>query len=383
MFKALQRLVAFITGENKENKVKSAQKQALHDAQLRAKREQSNAVKGAKDSYKLQESTKKKEGAASKVTGIELLKPQSKAKDDAPNTREKSAKAEITPLPIWEDFGVSTVEFELLETENLLWETEEDPDFYYKASDNELEDDEREDFDRESIALDAALESEFELEKFEFEVSRGRFTFGIKPLKPVRRSVTTPERLMEKLLPSIETHKKDWIKFQEALKKHDITRLYHFTDRDNLASIRAAGGLLSWYSCKQNDINIARPGGSESSWMLDSRKGLADYVRLAFIPDHPMMYVASKDGRLKSPIVLEIDPAVIFFQATKFSEMNAVKNGVFANGELDKFLEIRFNVFRKRYFDLTDDEKPYYQAEVLIHKMLPAKYILNLDQLPV
>ena len=187
---------------------------------------------------------------------------------------------------------------------------------------------------------------------------------------------------MQKLLPKTATNKADWQAFQQLLNQHNITRLYHFTDRENLASIRAAGGLLSWYSCKENDIAIPRPGGSEVSWQLDSNKGLADYVRLAFIPDHPMMYVAKRDGRIKSPVLLEIDPAVIFLQETKFSLMNAAKNGVSAAGDIQKFSELKFNVFRKRYFDLAEMDKPYYQAEVLIHRMLPAKYILNLDRLP-
>lgn len=276
----------------------------------------------------------------------------------------------------WEAFELSAAELEVVETEALYLETVE----------SELYDRERgfewEAYELECIAQDA-MEEEYALNNLEFEEEEWFLRYEVGQVKPARRLVTTPARLIEKLLPGKETQKKDWLKFQQALKKHNISRLYHFTDRENLVSIRAAGGLLSWYSCKQNDIGIARPGGSEASWQLDSHKGLADYVRLAFIPDHPMMYVARKDGRLKSPIILEIDPAVIFLQETKFSEMNAVKNGVFANSNLDKFSEIKFNIFSKRFFDLTDDEKPYYQAEVLVHRMLPAKYILNLDRLPV
>ena len=204
-----------------------------------------------------------------------------------------------------------------------------------------------------------------------------------QPTLPSPAPAKPTKTLTQKLLPAVATKKTDWSAFQQLLKQHNITRLYHFTDRENLASIRAAGGLLSWYSCKQNDIAIPRPGGNETSWQLDSNKGLADYVRLAFVRDHPMMYIAKRDGRLKSPVLLEIDPDVIFLQETKFSLMNAAKNGVSATGDLERFSGLKFEVFRKSYFDLSEVDKPYYQAEVLIYRMLPANYILNLDRLPV
>ena len=38
----------------------------------------------------------------------------------------------------------------------------------------------------------------------------------------------------------------NWNDFKEILDQHHITRLYHFTDRDNLESIIKNGGLYSW-----------------------------------------------------------------------------------------------------------------------------------------
>jgi hypothetical protein len=237
-------------------------------------------------------------------------------------------------------------------------------------------------FELDAEALEVALTKALKLKALESEAEYAGVNSVAKHTKSPRLLTKTPEALLQRLLPRVEAQKPDWLEFQKLLGKHNISRLYHFTDRENLASIRASGGLLSWYSCKENDISIARPGGSEFSWHLDTNKGLADYVRLSFIPDHPMMYIARGDGRIKSPIVLEIDPVVIFLQQTKFSSMNAAKSGVFAAGSLEKFSELKFNVFHKRYFDLVEDEKPYYQAEVLIHRMLPAKYILNLNRFP-
>ncbi|WP_215137689.1 DUF4433 domain-containing protein [Hymenobacter sp. ISL-91] len=182
------------------------------------------------------------------------------------------------------------------------------------------------------------------------------------------------------IIEEIRTKKTDWVAFQQLLKTHNITKLYHFTDRANLSSIIAAGGLYSWYSCVQKNIAIARPGGSGSSRDLDSRKNLEDYVRLSFVRDHPMCYVAKKDGRISSPVILEIDPEVMYWEATKFTVRNAAENGVRAVSKIEEVSSVRFDLFRRKYYDLPQEEKGYYQAEILVHKSLPLKYITNLTQ---
>ena len=35
------------------------------------------------------------------------------------------------------------------------------------------------------------------------------------------------------------------------LDRHGITKLYHFTDRDNLSAIINNGGMYSWADCKE------------------------------------------------------------------------------------------------------------------------------------
>lgn len=106
--------------------------------------------------------------------------------------------------------------------------------------------------------------------------------------------------------------------FLSILKEHGITKLYHFTDRDNLDSIVANGGLYSWADCEDRSIAIPKPGGSNSSRILDARYGLQHYVRLSFTPKHPMMFVAMNDGRISNPIILEVDLDVILDETTKF-----------------------------------------------------------------
>jgi hypothetical protein len=173
--------------------------------------------------------------------------------------------------------------------------------------------------------------------------------------------------------------KSNWTSFQSIIQQNNITGLYHFTDRANLPSIRQHGGLLSWYYCKQNNITISKPGGSATSWILDERKGLQDFVRVSFVRDHPMMFVAQNDGRLANPVILEINPEVIYLKSTKYACQNAAKNGITADATLEKFNSIRFPLLRSRYFDLSTEDKPFYQAEILVLQKIPLEYITNIN----
>ena len=51
--------------------------------------------------------------------------------------------------------------------------------------------------------------------------------------------------------------KSNWQDFQTIIAHEGITKLYHFTDRDNLASIIQQGGLYSWADCADKGITIA------------------------------------------------------------------------------------------------------------------------------
>ena len=84
--------------------------------------------------------------------------------------------------------------------------------------------------------------------------------------------------------------RKNWEDYKAVLEKYGITKLYHFTDFDNLESIIQNGGLYSWADCDDKGIKISKPGGSDTSRSLDRRDGLQNYVRVSFTKKHPMMY---------------------------------------------------------------------------------------------
>lgn len=173
--------------------------------------------------------------------------------------------------------------------------------------------------------------------------------------------------------------KDNYQEYKEILERNGIKKLYHFTDRDNLESIIRNGGLYSWADCEKKSIDIKKPGGSGVSRQLDKRDGLQNYVRVSFTKQHPMMFVAMGDGRISNPVVLEIDPQVIWWKGSRYADRNATKTGANVGGELSDFNAIHFNsVKANKHFDLDEDEQPFYQAEVLVKNHIPLEYITNI-----
>ena len=144
--------------------------------------------------------------------------------------------------------------------------------------------------------------------------------------------------------------------YLDVLKQHGITRLYHFTDRDNLQSIVDNGGLHSWADCEAKGIQIPKPGGDT-------------------------MFVALREGRITNPVILEISLDAVTLKDTKFSDRNAVKSGARIGGTLDHLKNVHFDTVKQiDHFNLDDDEKEFFQAEVLVKNFIPLSMIMNLDQ---
>lgn len=177
---------------------------------------------------------------------------------------------------------------------------------------------------------------------------------------------------------SLKPNSVDYI---QLIRNKSINKLYHFTDRSNIQSIINNGGLCSWHYCEQNRIEIPNPGGDFLSRQLDQRQSLENFVRVSFTRNHPMMYVAKNAGRLNDPVILEINSEVIYWLKTKYSNKNATRNDAHVGGTIEDFKLIKFDVVKqKNHFDLNDEEKPYYQAEILVFEKIPLMFIENIDQ---
>jgi hypothetical protein len=164
--------------------------------------------------------------------------------------------------------------------------------------------------------------------------------------------------------------KPDWREFEKIVEANHITRLYHFTDKANLPAIRKHGGLYSWSYCETNGIRIPRPGGNELSRQLDTRANLQDYVRLCFNTNHPMLINLQRAEQITDPVHLEIDPQVIYWASTQFSDMNATDNSAVVGEKLEHFRNINFRLAMAYNWN-GEMEKKWRQAEVLVKTHVP------------
>ena len=179
--------------------------------------------------------------------------------------------------------------------------------------------------------------------------------------------------------------KPDWKEFIKVIDSNKITKLYHFTDRSNIPSIKATGGLYSWWLAEQKGISISKPGGIGFGRNLDVRKGLQNHVRLSFNNRNPMLFVAQNEGRILNPIFLEIDPAVMLLNKTLFTKENATKNGVHPNASLEFFKEIvegsetdHTSIVRQL---LGSSFLINPKAEILVFERIPLEFITNINDI--
>ena len=108
-----------------------------------------------------------------------------------------------------------------------------------------------------------------------------------------------------------------------ALRRTGISVLYHFTDAENLASIREHG-LLSASSLSAKSIP-ADLNSDERSRKVDKEMGVADFVRLSFNSENPMKYVAKTEGRISRAVMLQMKLEVVSRPGVLFFDCNATR----------------------------------------------------------
>ncbi|QEM09086.1 DarT ssDNA thymidine ADP-ribosyltransferase family protein [Mucilaginibacter rubeus] len=173
-------------------------------------------------------------------------------------------------------------------------------------------------------------------------------------------------------------YKSDAEAFSVIIKKNGIYKLYHFTDSSNIDSIIKHGYLYSWKYCEDNGIMIPAPGGNLLSRDLDSRKKLENYVRASFCSKHPMLNRVIGDGVVKEPVFLEIDPEIIYWSGTKFSNMNATRKDAVIGDSIADFARINYALTQRKPQFGNRTHYDAFQAEVLVFEKIPVAYIKNL-----
>lgn len=172
----------------------------------------------------------------------------------------------------------------------------------------------------------------------------------------------------------------DWKEFKKYLDDVGIEKFYHFTDRANLQSIRENNGLYSRYRMLKNGIKPLRYGSNDTSDKIEFRKNLHYYVHLTPTNTHPMLHVAKQRGSIQDPVLLEIDPRIIFLNYSYFTNINATDTNAIVGKKLYNLKSINFDLIKSGRWS-GENEKKQYQAEILIKGVLPSKFIKNLGNL--
>jgi hypothetical protein len=170
----------------------------------------------------------------------------------------------------------------------------------------------------------------------------------------------------------------DAAKLQEILSKSGRV-FFHFTDTRNLPSIREHG-LLSMYELRQRRIIMA-PGGNDWSIEADRRSGMDRYVHLCFFEEHPMDYIAQKEGRIEKTRFLRIDPTVLTMDGVLVSTEVSNKAGALPQPADTMVKALDLEVIYTR----TDWKDPKIQArlrsarkcEILVPDHIPIELIRN------
>lgn len=155
---------------------------------------------------------------------------------------------------------------------------------------------------------------------------------------------------------------------------------FHFTDARNLPSIRELG-LLSMREIRQRNLIVA-PGGNNWSIEADQRSGMDAYVHLGFFSDHPMEYVAKKEGRILTTRYLKIRPDIITLPGVLISDR--VSNRADALPKLADEMVDKLDL--EVIYTRTDWKDPQIKVrlraaqlcELLIPKVVAVDYIKNL-----
>lgn len=159
--------------------------------------------------------------------------------------------------------------------------------------------------------------------------------------------------------------------------RYNPIAVYHFTEWKNVPSIRSHG-IVSYSELCEQSIGVYKFGGNDLSRNLDSFKGLDNFVHLCFTENHPMAYVAQKEGRIDCLTYIKIKPEVLLLPGVMGCDVVATKKSAEIL-PIDQILDkLNFEVIYSQWHDIKDPEwEKGRRAEILIPKVVDPKYILD------
>ena len=158
--------------------------------------------------------------------------------------------------------------------------------------------------------------------------------------------------------------------------------IYHFTDVANLPFIRLHG-LLPLSELESRDIVPPKPGGDEHSRECDARNGLSCYVHCCFKSEHPMQYVACRDGRLGPTRFLAVSSEVLLRDGVMGCAVLVNRSGATVVPLEQALDEMDLAILFDGTMDFGDPQKrerwnEARKAEILVPGLIPTRLIANL-----
>lgn len=163
--------------------------------------------------------------------------------------------------------------------------------------------------------------------------------------------------------------------------KYGVSAVWHFTDQRNMESIRKQGGILSYAETVRRKIEIPAPGGNQWSHDADKRVNVDDFVHLAFLKDHPMLFHAKKEGRIEKPVWLKIDIRVLDTPGTMYTAEVANKAGVNQLSAIDaiKSIDLEIILGRSDWKDpkIQERRRNALKSQILVPRIVLINLILE------
>ncbi|MET3725221.1 DarT ssDNA thymidine ADP-ribosyltransferase family protein [Sphingomonas trueperi] len=158
-------------------------------------------------------------------------------------------------------------------------------------------------------------------------------------------------------------------------------RLYHFTDKENLPSIRRVGLVPTAHLAFLGIVAVT--GGDDGSLAVDRARGFDQSVRLSFCEHHPMSHVAQERGGIKSLHVLNVCPSVLLLNGVRIADRVATSNDAVIGDASEMIEKIDFDA-TYRYLDWKVAENHGRRLaaekwEILIPAVIPPALLGNVD----
>jgi hypothetical protein len=159
-----------------------------------------------------------------------------------------------------------------------------------------------------------------------------------------------------------------------------FSHLYHFTDVNNLSSIRSRGLLSTAELRRLQLLSGVVTGGDMNSLNSDIQTGTDNYVCLCLTKNHPMSFRAAERG--VNPVYLSINPEIINLPGVMVTNAASNQIGV-VKQPLDVGLdELHLDSIYK-WVDWTKHPEVYEQRklaekyEILVPKQIAVPYIVG------